>query len=193
MDYVWATKIAGNVGRIVAIMMGLYGFVNGGFFLVLIAIFIFTAGAQEMRWVEKRGALLGYTVQHVYSPSIYRLDPHSNLQQAANLMLFSSQRSIPVLDGEKLIGLVPQGSLMQALKSFGPYQSVAVAINKEIEPVSLADDLSVVDQRLNEKQVDALPVVDNGRFIGLITQSQISNLIRLQAASPNSVPQSQSV
>lgn len=193
MDYVRATKIAGNIGRVVAIMMGLYGLFNGGFFLMLIAVFIFTAGAQEMQWVERRGALRGYTVENVYSPSVYRLDPRSNLQQAANLMLFSSQRSFPVLDGEKLIGLVPQSSLMQALKSFGPYQSVATAINKEIEPVSLTDDLSTVAQRLNEEQVDALPVVANGRFMGLITQRQIEDLIRMQAVAPNAIPQSQSV
>jgi len=69
LDYVLATTIAANLGLVVAVAMGVYGLFNGGIFLVLIAIFIFTAGRQEAQYVRLRSRLRGFTVRQVYSSS----------------------------------------------------------------------------------------------------------------------------
>src|SRR5690606_31179392 len=57
MDYGRATAIAVNVGQTLAWIMGLWGFLGGGFFLILIAIFIYMGAGQEGQMVALRRAL----------------------------------------------------------------------------------------------------------------------------------------
>jgi Zn-dependent protease len=47
-----ATAIAARVGRFMAIAFGIYGFLKGNFFLVVIAIFIYQAAGAEYRMVR---------------------------------------------------------------------------------------------------------------------------------------------
>ena len=56
-DYVWATSVAAKVGQIMAIAMAAVGFAMNKW-LVLLAVFVFFAGAQEERMVRARHELL---------------------------------------------------------------------------------------------------------------------------------------
>ena len=57
------------------VALGIYGFLNGAIFSVLIAFFIYSAAGQEAGYVRYRRLLQGYTVRHAYSPGAYRLEP----------------------------------------------------------------------------------------------------------------------
>ena len=43
----------------------------------------------------------------------------------------------------------------------------------DAQPVSLTTDIYEVQQRLDSEQLDALPVVENGRCLGIITRRNI--------------------
>lgn len=191
-DYVRATTTAATIGRVVAVLMGLYGLFNGGFFLVLIAIFIYTAASQEVAVVKARDILKGYTVQDVYTQSVYQLAPDSSLQQATNLMLLGGQASFPVVEDGVLVGFLPRASLVAALKSSVPHAPVSRFMLRDVAPVAPGDDLFDVQQRIFTEQSDALPVTYNGRFLGLISAKQISSLRRLLTTNPHVIPQSRS-
>ena len=128
-------------------------------------------------------------MRHAYSPSVYQLTPYSNLQQAANLMLFSGQTSFPVTQGEQLVGFISQGTLMTALRARGPHTWVNMVMRQDVPPVRLTDDLYEVAQRMQQEGVDALPVADaDGRSLGMVTQQNIVELRRLQRVAPHAVP-----
>ncbi|MCA9975186.1 MAG: site-2 protease family protein [Anaerolineales bacterium] len=193
LDYVRATDIAAAIGRGLAVLMGIYGLFSGGIFLVLIAVFIFTGAAQEAHMVRLRGTLRGYRVHQAFSPSVYRLTPYSNLQQAVNLMLSSGQSNFPVCQGDELVGFVSQPQLMMALRTRGPHTWVNMIMQRNVQPVSPLADLYEVQQRLDREGVDALPVVSgDGRFLGIITRQNMNDLRRLVTVAPNSLPKVQS-
>jgi Zn-dependent protease len=56
-DYATATKIAVQVGRVLAIGLGIFAIFMGQVFLALIAFFIFVAGSQEGQAVAVRNVL----------------------------------------------------------------------------------------------------------------------------------------
>jgi CBS domain-containing protein len=55
----------------------------------------------------------------------------------------------------------------------------------DVTPVAPGDEVFAVQQRLSGSQLDALPVVEGGRFLGLITSRDISELYRLISIEPN--------
>lgn len=192
LDYVQATTIASTLGRVLAILLGLYGLINGSFFLVFIAIFIFTAGSQEAQMVRVRSVLRGLTVEQVFSRTAYRLTPFSTVQQALNLMLLGDgQADFPVVDGDRLVGYLPKEALLRAKQTAAPHSYVS-AFMQEIEPASSADDLYQVQQRMSKHGLESLPVVSAGRYLGLITRQQIIAGLRMVRSMPSPAPGSHS-
>lgn len=188
LDYVRATRLAANIGRIAAVGLGIYGLLNGGLFMVLIALFIFTAAGQEAQYVVMRRALRGYQVHHVYNTSAYRLAPESTIRQAADLMLIGGQTSFAVVRDESLLGFVNHDALVEAIKTRPPYTSVVEIMRHDIEPARLDEELVDVEQRMGERGLDALPVAEYGTYLGLITAKQIGMLRRLALTAPDSAP-----
>ncbi len=189
LNYVTATLIAGNVGRALAVAMGIYGLLNGGIFLMLIALFIFSGASQEMMMVrfqqrKRRGEIPthvylmpGHMVQEVHSPHVLVLNPNDSLEQAMQVRMQGIQNNFPVVQNGRYMGFVTEAGLVNAYKQYGPDVMVYAAMSPAIKPVSLATDLVEALRRMDMWQVDALPVTDNGRLLGMITRQQIEALV----------------
>lgn len=181
LDYVRATNIAALLGRGTAVLLGLYALFNGGVFLIFIAVFIYMAAGQEANAVRYRYTLRGYTVGDVYSPAAHTLNPFHNLQQAVNLMMMSGQTSFPVVQDEQLAGFVTQQDLGAAMQTRGGHTWTNMIMRRDVAPVSPAMSLTDVQERLYNEKLEALPVAENGRYLGLIGHWQIQQFFRLLA------------
>jgi Zn-dependent protease len=188
LDYVQATTIAATVGRVVAVLLGIYALLNGGIFLVFIAVFIYTAAGQEAAAVRARNVLRGYSVQDAYSPSAYTLTPYTTLQQAVNLMMVSGQSNFPVVENETLAGFVTQQELGEAMQTRGGHTWTNMIMRRNVAPVSPTTPLLAVQKRLETEQLGALPVVENGRYLGLIGQWQIRHFFMLLTRKTGAPP-----
>lgn len=188
IPYLRATSIAVVIGRGLAWLMGLYGFLGGGFFLILIAFFIYIGAGQEEAQVKARTILRGFTVGQAYSREVNTLHPQDTLQDAVDLTLRTFQASFPICDGQELVGLLTYPRLVEALNQFGTETPVSEVMLHEITSVSPDEELFDVQQRFQKAQTDALPVVDNGRFVGLITARDISEAYRLLSVEPDLLP-----
>lgn len=193
LPYVKATNYAATIGRIAAVLLGLFALFSGSIFLVLIAVFIFMAGGQEAAYVRLRESLRGYTVQQVYAHSAYRLEPNYSLQQAANLMMYSGQQNFPVVYGERLIGFLPEEQLREAMRTRPASEPVTAVMLRDVQPVRPETELFEVQQRLSEEGRRALPVVDaEGHYLGLVTVHHITELVRLARTAPHMIPDTRS-
>jgi Zn-dependent protease/CBS domain-containing protein len=185
MDYARATHIAATVGRVVAVLFGIYGLLNGGLFMIFIAFFLFTAAGQEAKFTRVRHALDGHTVQQAYSPSAYRLAPSYSLEQAKNLASYTGQREFPVVEGNWLTGYLSRSKLNTALQSNPSYMPVSSVMDKHVRPVTPQTNLFEVQQRLTEEGREGLPVVsESGRYLGIITHQHIAELFRQVQTPP---------
>ncbi len=185
LDYVRATSIAVSIGQALAWLVGLWGFLQGGFFLILIAIFIYLGAGQEEQQIRLRSVLGGLTVDQVYSRQAKSLDPQSTLSDAVALTLSSFQSNFPVCEGEQLIGLLTHSRLVEALERYGPGTPVQQVMEKDFQPVRPSDTVFATQQRMSENKLDALPVTRDGRLLGLITAQDINEVFRLLSRQPN--------
>lgn len=185
MSYDRATTIAVFVGQSLAWLMGLWGFLSLSFFPILIAIFIFAGASAEGQLVHMRTVLGGLTVEQAYSRQPRILSPQSTLREAVQLTFSTFQSDFPVCEGEQLVGLLTHTRLLEVLDSRGPDIAVGEVMLKEIKPVKPSESVFAVQQRLAEDQLDALPVAEEDRFLGLITSRDINEVYRLISSHPN--------
>ena len=185
MNYASATRIAANVGRGVAVLMGLYGLFNGGIFMIFIALFIFTAAGREADYAQVKDSLGGYTVQQTYSPTAYRLSPSSTLQQAQNMSAYTGQREFAIVDGGQLVGYLNAQQLRSAMAAYPAYEPVRTFMSRNVSPVTPTTDLFETQQLMVQAQTEALPVVNlANQYLGLVTRQHISEFFQMVQSSP---------
>ena len=190
LSYDTATTIAVFIGQSLAWLLGLLGFLNGGLFLILIAVFIFAGASAERQLVHIRSVLGDLTVEQAYSRQARALTPESTLRDAVKLTFSTFQADFPVCEGEQLIGLLTHTRLLEALDSYGPDTPVIEVMLTDITPVTPKESMFAVQQRLSEDRLDALPVAEGKRFLGLITNRDISEVYRMVSSHPNLIPAS---
>jgi Zn-dependent protease/CBS domain-containing protein len=182
IPYLRATRIAVTIGQGMAWIMGLWGFLGGGFFLILIAFFIYSGARAEGQMVEARSILGGMTVAQAYSEQAQSLSPQDRLRDAVNLTLNSFQSDFPVCEGDQLVGLLTHNRLVEALNAHGPATPVSDVMLRDVEPIESREPLFEAQRKMNEQRLDAMPVVEAGRFRGLITTRDINEAYRLTAS-----------
>lgn len=187
MDYGRSTQIAAGIGRFLAVLFGIYGLFNGQFFSVLIAVFIYSGATQEAKMVQYREQLRGYTVQQAYSNQIPILQPDDSLRNVVNWTA-RGLTDFPVAQFGTYVGFLGSERLMSALQQNGPDQTVASVMAKNVKPVTLTTDLYDVQQRFASEKLGALPVVEYGRIIGIISSRHIRHMLRMASMRPEMFP-----
>ncbi|MCB0009345.1 MAG: site-2 protease family protein, partial [Anaerolineales bacterium] len=185
LNYVRATRIAVMIGQGMAWLFGLWGFLGGGLMLILIAFFVYIGAGQEGQAVQLRHVLGNLTVRQAYSRQALTLPPSATLRDAVALTLRSFQADFPICEGEQLLGLLSQSRLLEALNELGPDVPVVQVMRRDIRPVSPAEEIIAVQERMAEENLDALPVVEADRFLGLLTSRDIGELFRLLSTQPD--------
>ena len=190
MPHARATAIAVSIGQALAWLMGLAGLLTGNFLWILIAIFIFAGAAQEGRMIQVKSVLEGLRVRHAFSRGGMALSPDDPISRAADLTLESFQADFPVYggglicDGATLVGLLTHTNLIRALKQQPSGTPVRAVMQTEFPVLGLDDELFEVHRRMAEAKLEALPVVDGGSFLGLLTRRDVNEVYQLLSISP---------
>ncbi len=132
-------------------------------------------GAPNVKATEVR-ALMTY---HVFT-----LGPDDDLEALYDLMASRHVRHVPIVDGEgRVLGLVTQRDL--ARSALGSSEELPLSMqreilqrrkireimNTEIETIEADKDLKAAAEMLIENKIGCLPVVERGRLVGILTES----------------------
>ncbi len=188
MPYARATVTAGVIGQGLALLLGVLGAVNSNLFLIFIAVFIYLGAGQERKSVRIRGLLAGVKVSQVYSKGIPAFHANSTILDALGVAGHTSHSHFPILESDQFVGLISREDLIDALKLTGPDVLLKELRITERPTLHLHEDLSEAQRLLEEYDLTALPVIDVGRFMGLISERNIEVALRLAIKSPRLRP-----
>ncbi len=181
MDYVRATSIAAATGQSLALVFGFIGlFFNP--FLVFIALFVWMGAAQESSMVMVKSALQGIPVSHLMITNFDALGPEQPLSEAIQKVLAGSQQDFPVLENGSVVGVLTQANLLSALASGGQEISVEEAMERKFETAETSEMAQTVFERLQSCNCHSLPVLKQGRLVGLVTTSNLGEFLLIQKA-----------
>lgn len=91
-----ATRVAAAIGTGAAVALGLLGLWSGNLLLIVVAVFLYSAGADEARDARLRGAIESYRVRDVMRDFVAIVDPEMTLAEVARTMRAHGRREVVV-------------------------------------------------------------------------------------------------
>jgi Zn-dependent protease/CBS domain-containing protein len=195
-DFVWATRLAANVGRAFGYLLiagGIAMFIFqssfSGAWLAFLGWFLLNAATSEARYLLTQQALNGLRVGDVMTPNPVVVKPDTTLGEFMDNIMFSQRHTTyPVVDEGRPVGLLP-------------FRCVANVPRTEWDVRRVRDCVIPLDKvpvlRESEEAVDALAelsqsdgghglVVSNGGLAGIISTSDLARALeaRRRTRSP---------
>jgi Zn-dependent protease/CBS domain-containing protein len=179
MPQTQATDVAVRVGQAFAWLLGLGGLLTGNLIWILIAIFVYSGAAQEGRMTRIRSILEGMKVKQAFSRKVQAISPDDPVSYAADLTLEGFQADFPVCDQGEIVGLLTHTDIIRALKMREPETPVREVMKTDFPTLQPDDGLFDVHQQLQSSGLDALPVIEEGQFAGLLTSRDVNEAYQL--------------
>jgi CBS domain-containing protein len=134
---------------------------------------------------DARGRTLHYArVEQFMTTDVLTVQEDDPLQLVAHLMDYKGIRHVPVEDGaHRLVGMISYRSLLRLLAR-GPADAAAArgAASSVMakDPVAISPDTSTVEavETMMKHRVSCLPVVRDGRLVGIISERDLIALMR---------------
>jgi len=116
-------------------------------------------------------------VSDVMTRDVQTVRPDSTAQEAANFMLREDAGSMPVSDGDRLIGMITDRDIAVrgVAKGHGPDTPVRELMTDEIVCAREDDDVEEVASKMSSAQVRRMPVIDeNERLCGIVSLGDLA-------------------
>ena len=115
------------------------------------------------------------------------LAPDDSLSRAVDHVLAGFQEDFPVVDGDRLAGVLSRADLLRALAQRGIEARAGDVMRRDFETADSRDMLETVLERLQRRRM--LPVLRNGRLVGLLTPANLGELLMIEDALRTVRPQ----
>jgi Zn-dependent protease/CBS domain-containing protein len=181
MEYVRATEIAANVGQAMAILFGFLGLM-GNPFLLFIALFVFLGAQDEAHLVQLRSALRGVPVREAMITRFGTMAEDDPLSAAVRELLAGSQQDFPVVTGGRVVGVLTRTDLVKALAEHGQGVRIGDVMRRDCPQAEDGEPLETVFQRMRAANCPTLPVIHDGRLVGVVTLENVGELMMIQSA-----------
>ena len=116
-------------------------------------------------------------ISEVMTRNVETITPDQPVSEAAGFMLSADTGSIPVIENDKLVGMITDRDIAVrgVANGRGPDTAVRDLMTSDIVSVRDSDDVSEAAARMSEAQVRRVPVIDNeDRLCGIVSLGDLS-------------------
>lgn len=116
-------------------------------------------------------------ISEVMTSDVETIRPDQTAQDAARFMLKADAGSIPVTEGDRLIGMITDRDIAVrgVAKGYGPDTPVRELMTDDLIVIRVDDDIEDAATKMSEAQVRRLPVVDeNEKLCGIVSLGDLS-------------------
>ena len=127
-------------------------------------------------------------VQDVMQTKLHTVTPATTLPDALRLTTQRGVRHLPVLDGDRLVGILSDRDLKQAMASsatsLGAHElnylldrlRVAEIMTRTVITIGRMSAVEEAASLMVQEKIGALPVTDEGRLVGIVTETDVLRL-----------------
>jgi Zn-dependent protease len=185
-----ATRIASNVGELfgysliaIGFFLLLGGLIFNGLWLMFIGWFLLGAARGEASNLQLEGVLKKLTARDVMREDFPSVTPGTPLQSVVDdYMVGQGERAVMVANGGTVLGILTVTDVRRVPRDewrSTPAQSAMTPRERIVTVIATTPAVEVL-VLLGEKRLNQVPVLDDGRMVGLVTRREI--LERLQLA-----------
>ena len=195
-----ATRWAARVGQGVGALMAGYGLLTllnfdlgfasdrfGGIWAILIGAFLFNAAAQSLRSVQAEERLASIRVRDVMSTQLRSVDAETQVRWLAPQRdRLDARAAFLVTRDETVVGLVSGAALVLLDEQrYATVRMSDVMVPADaISPIGPGASGQEALQRLQRERIAVLPVVENGKLLGLIGLDQVMQALSKAGSAP---------
>jgi Zn-dependent protease len=182
-DYAQATNVAALVGQGIALLFAAAGLFGGNPMLLFVALFVWLGAAAEASVAQLRAAIAGLPVRRAMIREFVALAPADPLRAAADQIVRGYQADFPVVDGERVVGILTLHDVLTGLARGGPDTPVGEVMRTDVRSAAAGESLDAALTRLREGECPVMPVVDEGgSLVGLLTMENVGELVMIREA-----------
>ncbi|MDO8637587.1 MAG: CBS domain-containing protein, partial [Dehalococcoidia bacterium] len=191
-NYKRATRLASWVGQgvgyafiVAGIGMALLtGDWFGGIWLAFIGWFLENAASSSYQQAMLREALKGLKVKDVITRDCVSVPQENTLKQVAQEHIIPAGRScFLATDGIRLSGIIT----LKDIKAIPQTQWDTTLLKQAMTPIDqlqiarMEDDATEILDRLDQEDINQLPVIENGILVGIVTKENLIRFIRTRS------------
>ncbi len=174
MSYLRATRAAAETGKMIAVLMGIFGlFYNP--WLILIALFVYMGANEEERVVTLENVLGNVKVKDIMTKDVITVTPDMKISELVEMMLKNKHLGYPVVQDGKIVGIVTLKDIINA----NPDSTVGEVMSKEV--ITISPDATAFEafKLMSEKNIGRIIVVENGELKGIISRSDLMRVTEI--------------
>ena len=125
-------------------------------------------------------------ISEVMTREVRTVRPDQTASEAASFMLSEDAGSMPVAEGDRLVGMITDRDIAVrgVGKGHGPDTPVRELMTSGVVCAHQDDDVADIARRMSEEQVRRLPVTDEqGRLCGIVSLGDLARETAKDAAS----------
>ncbi len=179
MPYIKATRRAADIGKIFAILMFLLGLSSLNFMLLFVAFFVYVGASEEEKATEISVSLEGISVRNIMSAPVRSVALEMTLDELKEIMFREKHRGYPVMSGEALQGIITLTDLQKVAEEERAVTRVDQVMTRKLYLIRPEEEASTAMKMMNDMQIRRLPVIDEGRLVGIISREDLVRAIEL--------------
>jgi CBS domain-containing protein len=152
--------------------------------MAVIGWFIQSLAAGSYRQVILQDMLQGHRVSDVMMRDCPAVSPQLTLDELVNQYILGyGRRCFPVVQGNLALGLVTIHNVKQVPRELWPTRTLGEVMTPldKLKLVGPDQDLSTVLELMTTEDVNQLPVVDEGKIVGMVARENLLTFIHTRA------------
>ena len=183
-----ATNIASIIGQVFAwaFIAGAVWFFwqrdfVGAIWIGIIGLFLNNAAQSSRQQVSIQEHLAGVQVRQVMETSTDAVDSHLSVAELVrDVFLTRRRRAIPVVEGDRVIGMVSIGEVRALPQDRWEITQVGQIARRGLVALRPEDDLDAALRTLARNGLEQAPVLSDGKLVGILNRDSILAFLQLR-------------
>lgn len=180
-----ATQIAAEVGKLFALLMGLFGLLQFNVILIGIAFFIYIAASGEAQQTVMNAAFEGVRVDDImtHGDDVHTVSPDTSIAELLEQMFSERHTGYPVMENDRLVGLVTLSDAREVDTVERDAFTVEDVMTRDLQVIGPDAEAMSALQRMQQGRIGRLIVVENGELVGLISRTDLMTALNIIKSS----------
>ncbi|MCX9025652.1 MAG: CBS domain-containing protein [Candidatus Methanoperedens sp.] len=179
MPYIKATRTAAGIGKMFAIIMGIFGLLAGGIWFILIAFFIYIGASEEEKSTEVTVVLEGVKIRDIMSKNVTSVTSGMSVEELVDIMFRFKHMGYPVLDDSEVKGIVTFTDVQKVPKEERKKVKISEIMTKELITLREDDDAENAVKLMNVNNIGRIVITKEKQMVGIVSRTDILRSVQL--------------
>jgi len=187
-----ATKVVSQLGNSFALFLIVLGVLQflltqaiiSGLWLIFIGLFMKQSATGSYQAMMFRQALAGVRIRQIMTENVVGVDWLTSVDELVNEYIYKYKfTNYPVFNRGEFVGMASLDAIKQISKELWAFKQVRDIMTpvEQVPTLRPGDDVTDALARMLSNGIGKMPVVEDGRVVGIVSRRDIMNLFKIKS------------